>query len=292
MCRCHSRACLPAQTLLSVRPPTQTTTTITLAPSHRIQAHEEGLKGVVPGLALPVPVGHYRHLLAVREVNHLAIRRDVQGVGVPGRLVGVESNRSAREACMWHACMWRYEGSDVALVLWHNLLYPGRRKRALGIAALRPFVSTDLCRACVLYRRVKFATVCNCKQPLVANLVAQLPADIATLGISANFPVSRKLGSTAPGAPGAPATSHNTTMATDTKAERSRHLKFAELERRNASRDSNVASAPHGNAVAPPAAPVAPVTKSGTISTAFGVSGGGADGVVVVLSPPAPPDAA
>jgi hypothetical protein len=81
-------------------------------------------------------------------------------------------------------------------------------------------------------------------------------------------------------------------MATATKAKRSRQLKFAELERRNASRDSNAVSAPHRNAVAPPAAPVAPVTDSGTISTTFGVRGGGAHGVVVVLSPPAPPDAA
>ncbi len=81
-------------------------------------------------------------------------------------------------------------------------------------------------------------------------------------------------------------------MATATKAEGSRQLKLAELERKNASRDSSVASAPHRNAVAPPAAPVAPGTDSGTISATFGVSGGGADGVVVVLKPPAPPDAA
>ncbi len=91
------------------------------------------------------------------------------------------------------------------------------------------------------------------------------------------------------GPPLAPATSQNITVATATKAERSRLLKFAELERKNASRDSNGASAPHRNAVAPPAAPV---TDSGTISAAFRVSGGGADGVVVVLSPPVPPEAA
>jgi hypothetical protein len=64
-----------------------------------------------------------------------------------------------------------------------------------------------------------------------------------------------------------------------------KHCKFGLLQK-------FPASGPHRNAVAPPAAPVAPVTDSDTISAAFRVSGGGADGVVVVLSPPAPPDAA